>query len=99
MKNAIERIGVRFEGVLRNKVIRYDGKRSSAYYSIIDEEWLEVKLNLGQLVINKNSWIPNVVLVLLHSSWQNAKSILLSQGKVNCDNFALQKLHVLTFDF
>ena len=54
-RKAIERIGGRFEGVLRNKVIRYDGKRSSAYYSIIDEEWPEVKLNLEHLVISKNA--------------------------------------------
>lgn len=54
-RKAIERIGGRFEGVLRNKVIRYDGKRSSAYYSIIDEEWQDVKLNLEHLVTSKSA--------------------------------------------
>ncbi len=52
-RKAVERIGAKFEGILRNAVIRHDGKRNSAYYSIIDEEWNEVKDNLIQLYQKK----------------------------------------------
>ena len=64
-RKAIERIGGRFEGVLRNQVIRYDGKRSSAYYSIIDEEWQDVKLNLEHLVISKNARLYVLLIVCI----------------------------------
>lgn len=50
-RKAIEKIGAKFEGLLRNEVLHDDGyKRTSAYYSIIDEEWPEVKVNLEKLV-------------------------------------------------
>ena len=43
-QRAIERIGARREGVLRNHYILPDGvMRASVYYSIIDTEWPEVK--------------------------------------------------------
>jgi RimJ/RimL family protein N-acetyltransferase len=43
-RNAILRIGARFEGVLRKHQLRRDGTlRDTAMYSIIDEEWPEVK--------------------------------------------------------
>ncbi len=43
-RKAIEKIGGRFEGILRNDMIRDNQtKRNSAYYSIIEEEWPEVK--------------------------------------------------------
>lgn len=43
-RKAIEKIGARFEGVLRNEMLRDNGtKRNSAYYSIIDTEWQSVK--------------------------------------------------------
>ncbi len=45
-RKAIERIGGKFEGILRNVVLRHDGPRTTAYYSIIDSEWEEVKANL-----------------------------------------------------
>lgn len=46
-KRAIEKIGGRFEGVLRNDMIRDNGTfRHSAYYSIIEEEWPEKKRTL-----------------------------------------------------
>ncbi len=58
-RKAIEKIGGKFEGILRNDFIRDNGtKRSSAYYSIIDEEWDEVKKNLTLLYrrkINKSN--------------------------------------------
>lgn len=44
---AIERIGARFEGILRHHVLIRDGQvRDSAYYSILDTEWPEVKVRL-----------------------------------------------------
>jgi RimJ/RimL family protein N-acetyltransferase len=44
---AIERIGAKFEGILRNHVLVRGGiVRDSAYYSIIDTEWPEVKARL-----------------------------------------------------
>jgi RimJ/RimL family protein N-acetyltransferase len=52
-RKAVERIGAKFEGVLRNAVIRHDGKRNSAYYSIIDGEWPEVKDRLLELYRTK----------------------------------------------
>jgi RimJ/RimL family protein N-acetyltransferase len=46
---AIERIGARFEGILRNHMLVRDGVvRDSAYYSIIDSEWPEVKSRLEE---------------------------------------------------
>lgn len=39
-RKAIEKTGARFEGILRNDMIRDDGSyRNSAYYSIIEGEW------------------------------------------------------------
>jgi RimJ/RimL family protein N-acetyltransferase len=46
-QKAIERIGAKKEGVLRNHMILPDGRyRHSVYYSIIDSEWADVKKNL-----------------------------------------------------
>ncbi|MBL8062567.1 MAG: GNAT family N-acetyltransferase [Anaerolineales bacterium] len=46
-QRAIERIGAKKEGVLRNHMILPDGYiRHSVFYSIIDSEWAEVKSNL-----------------------------------------------------
>jgi RimJ/RimL family protein N-acetyltransferase len=45
-RRAIERIGGQFEGILRNHMILHYGVRSSAYYSIIDAEWPQVKDDL-----------------------------------------------------
>ena len=47
-RKAIEKIGGRFEGILRKDRIKDNGiPRSSAYYSIVDDEWEEVKANLS----------------------------------------------------
>ena len=44
---AIERLGAVKEGVLRNHIILPDGViRSSAIYSILVEEWPQVRVNL-----------------------------------------------------
>jgi N-acetyltransferase len=46
-RNAIAALPARFEGVLRNHMIVPDvGRRDSAYYSVIDEEWPAVRANL-----------------------------------------------------
>ncbi len=46
-QNAIMKLGAKFEGQLRNHVIRRDGTiRHSMMYSIIREEWPNVKFNL-----------------------------------------------------
>jgi RimJ/RimL family protein N-acetyltransferase len=46
-RQAIERIGAQFEGILRNAVIMPDGTfRDSAYYSVIDAEWPAVRRHL-----------------------------------------------------
>lgn len=50
-QKAIERIGARKEGVLRNHMIRPNGKvRHTVMYSVIKEEWLEVKQHLERLM-------------------------------------------------
>ena len=44
---AIERLGAKLDGILRNHMIRPDGTvRSTASYSIIDKEWPEVRARL-----------------------------------------------------
>jgi len=46
-RRAIESIGGQFEGMLRNHMINSDGTpRNTVYYSIIKEEWPEVKLRI-----------------------------------------------------
>lgn len=46
---AIERLGARFEGILRNHMLVRGGiVRDSAYYSILDTEWPEVKARLEE---------------------------------------------------
>ena len=50
-QRAIERIGAKKEGVLRNHMILPDGRyRDSVYYSIIDLEWPEVKKKLEEML-------------------------------------------------
>ena len=46
-QKALERIGATKEGVLRNERIRSTGKpRNAVVYSIIDQEWPNVKKSL-----------------------------------------------------
>lgn len=50
-QHAIERIGAKREGILRNHMILPDGYiRHSVYYSIIESEWPEVKKNLEAML-------------------------------------------------
>lgn len=48
---AIERIGAKREGVLRNHMLLADGTlRDSVYFSVIDSEWPLVKQNLEKIL-------------------------------------------------
>lgn len=48
-RSAIERLGAKFEGVLRAHHAAYDGEvRNSAFYSILDSEWPELKRRLAE---------------------------------------------------
>jgi RimJ/RimL family protein N-acetyltransferase len=50
-RKAIEKIGGRFEGILRKDRILESGlSRNTAYYSIIDEEWPEAEQRITALV-------------------------------------------------
>jgi RimJ/RimL family protein N-acetyltransferase len=50
-RKAIEKIGGVFEGILRNDIVRENGThRHSAYYSIIDSEWINKKKALADLL-------------------------------------------------
>jgi len=43
-RNAIEKIGGRFEGILRSHTLMYDGfRRNTVYYSILKNEWEKLK--------------------------------------------------------
>jgi len=44
---AIEKIGGKFEGILRSHMVMNDGfRRNTVYYSILRSEWQEVKYKL-----------------------------------------------------
>jgi len=50
-RKAIEKIGGKFEGLIRKHMLKDDGTyRSSAYFSILDDEWPDVKENLSAKV-------------------------------------------------
>jgi RimJ/RimL family protein N-acetyltransferase len=50
-QKAIERIGAKREGILRNHMILPDGYvRHSVFYSILDSEWPGVKRNLEEML-------------------------------------------------
>lgn len=50
-QKAIERIGAKKEGVLRNHMILLDGAyRDSVFYSVIDSEWADVKKKLDEML-------------------------------------------------
>ena len=49
-RRAIERLGARFDGVLRGHLILGDHLRDSAVYSILAHEWPGVRRNLDQLM-------------------------------------------------
>ncbi len=46
-RGTMEALPAKFEGILRKHMVVRDGeRRDSAYYSVIDDEWPEVKANL-----------------------------------------------------
>lgn len=48
---AIEKVGAKLEGLLRNQRLERDGNwRTAAYYSVIIEDWPETKAHLEQLL-------------------------------------------------
>jgi RimJ/RimL family protein N-acetyltransferase len=48
-RGALEALGATFEGVLRKHMVVQDGAaRDSAYYSVIDDQWTQVKARLEQ---------------------------------------------------
>ncbi len=50
-QKAIERLGAKKEGVLRNHMILPDGYvRASVFYSILDSEWPGVKMKLEEMM-------------------------------------------------
>ncbi len=54
-RKAIEKIGGIYEGIIRKHILKDDGTfRSSAYFSILDDEWEAAKTNL-QSRIEKSS--------------------------------------------
>lgn len=54
-RKAIEKIGAKYEGILRNDMVRENGtNRNSAYYSIIESEWNQTKEKLLNLLTNFN---------------------------------------------
>jgi RimJ/RimL family protein N-acetyltransferase len=53
-RNAILRIGAKEEGILRKHTLTWTGRyRDSIYYSILDEEWPQVKAQLKTLVARR----------------------------------------------
>lgn len=54
-RKAIEKVGGRFEGILRNDMLRDDDtRRNSAYFSIIEDEWNDVKEMLNDAVLKRS---------------------------------------------
>lgn len=48
---AIERIGAKLEGIVRNESVMWDGRvRDAFYYSVIDRDWPEVRRHLEALL-------------------------------------------------
>lgn len=48
-QRAIERIGAQREGIWRRVVVMHDGyQRSSVFYSILDDEWADIKARLQE---------------------------------------------------
>jgi RimJ/RimL family protein N-acetyltransferase len=55
-RNAIERIGAKFEGILRNHMITDAGRyRDSAYFSVIESEWPDIKTRLERMLEPKTT--------------------------------------------
>jgi N-acetyltransferase len=58
-RKAMLRIGAKEEGILRKHSLVWDGRyRDSIYYSILDEEWPEVKQQLEKMLIRRPETAP-----------------------------------------
>ena len=58
-RKAMLRIGAKEEGILRKHSLVWDGRyRDSIYYSILDEEWPEVKQQLETMLIRRPEASP-----------------------------------------
>lgn len=58
-RKAMLRIGAKEEGILRKHSLVWDGRyRDSIYYSILDEEWPEVKRQLEKMLIRRPEAMP-----------------------------------------
>ncbi|MBC7878050.1 MAG: GNAT family N-acetyltransferase [Anaerolineales bacterium] len=56
-QKAMERIGAKKEGVLRNHMILQGGYfRHSVFYSVIDTEWPEVRKNLEEMMVKYKTY-------------------------------------------
>lgn len=54
-RQAMLRIGAKEEGVLRKHTLMWSGRyRDSIYYSILDEEWPEVKSQLERMLVRRS---------------------------------------------
>jgi hypothetical protein len=54
------RIGAREEGILRKHSLVWDGRyRDSIYYSILDEEWPQVKQQLKSMLTRRPEPAPS----------------------------------------
>ena len=50
-RTAVLRIGAKFEGIFRKHMIMPNGRiRNTAYYSIVDDDWPEVKASLERML-------------------------------------------------
>ena len=53
-RKAVEKLGATYEGLLRKNIIMLDGfKRSTCCYSILKDEWPNIKQHLNQVIMNK----------------------------------------------
>ena len=53
-RKAVEKLGAVYEGLLRKNIVMLDGfKRSTCCYSILKEEWPNIKQHLYQVIMNK----------------------------------------------
>jgi RimJ/RimL family protein N-acetyltransferase len=52
-RRAIEALGAQFEGIHRKHMLRHYGVRDSAWYSVVDDEWPDVKARLEERLAAK----------------------------------------------
>jgi N-acetyltransferase len=57
---ALRRIGAQYEGTLRSHRVLPDGsRRDSAYYSILDSDWPQVRGHLDEMLRERHERLPN----------------------------------------